>query len=57
MILLTEYHRAWRVLGRSVLVAVALKLEPDEHFELAAWGAPGAARVVGWRGNREEQKR
>ncbi len=49
--LLAEYDRAWRMLGSSSAVRVALELTDDEHFEIAAWRECGAERVVARRSN------
>lgn len=45
-LLLAKYDRAWSKLGSSMAVQVALELTDEEHYELAAWRATGAERVV-----------
>lgn len=50
-LLLAEYDRAWAVLRSSSAVQVALELTDEEHYEMAAWRATGAERVIARRTN------
>lgn len=51
--LYAEYNRLWATPGSSTKVREALGLRDGEHYELAAWGLLGAARVVAHRSHRE----
>lgn len=45
-LLLDEYDRACAALRSSSAVQAALELTDEDHYELAAWRATGAERVV-----------
>jgi len=53
--LFDAYEEAWRRLGNGLKVKAELELQPGEHFELAAWGLPGAIRVAAARARQERR--